>query len=114
MMPIEKTLQAYKNEKLNCAQSILRGFQDKKAVAEDKILAARALGGGRAPEGLCGALYAAMELAKSPDSSKTLADAFIQNAGSDKCREIRKLGKLTCEGCVRLAAEQLARVIDPT
>jgi hypothetical protein len=112
-MPIEKTLQAYKNEKLNCAQSVLRGFQDKSKIAEDDIAEARALGGGRAPGGLCGALYTAMELAKSSGSNKTLADAFVQNAGSTKCREIRKQGKLTCEGCIRLAAEQLAQIIDP-
>jgi hypothetical protein len=111
-MSIGKTLDAYSQERLNCAQSIFRGFQDKASVSQETIDEARAFGGGRAYEGRCGALYAAMELTKSPRAKETLIDAFVRQAGSDKCREIKKLGKFKCIDCVRLAAEELARSID--
>jgi hypothetical protein len=32
-MPVQKSLTAYQQEKLNCAQSILRGFQNIKKVS---------------------------------------------------------------------------------
>jgi len=108
-MPIQKSLNAFTQERLNCAQSILRGFQEKAGVAESAIEEARALGGGRAFEGRCGALYAAMELTPSSDVKASLIDAFIKQAGSDKCREIKKRGKFKCVDCVRLAAEELAK-----
>jgi hypothetical protein len=108
-MPIQKTLNAYTQERLNCAQSIFRGFQEKAGIAETTIENARALGGGRASEGQCGALYAALELTPSPDNKASLIDAFIRQAGSDKCHEIKKLGKFKCVDCVRLAAEELAK-----
>jgi hypothetical protein len=112
-MPIQKTLQAYKQEKLNCAQSVLRGFQEKKGIQDDVIHAAKSLGGGRAPEGRCGALHAALEVTVCPATKDRLTSAFLEKAGSEKCREIRKLGKLTCEECVTLAAEELAKASEP-
>jgi hypothetical protein len=110
-MPIQKTLNAYTQEHLNCAQSIFRGFQEKAGVSETIIEDARALGGGRAYEGRCGALYAALELTKSPQAKETLINTFVQQTGSDKCREIKKLGKFKCVDCVRLAAEELAKTL---
>lgn len=110
-MPIQKSLSAYTQERLNCAQSIFRGFQEKCSILETTIEDARALGGGRAYQGRCGALYAALELTPSPDIKASLIDTFVKQAGSDKCREIKKLGKLKCVDCVRLAAEELAKYI---
>ncbi len=108
-MPIQKALNAYTQERLNCAQSIFRGFQDHAGVSQEIIDDASALGGGRAYEGRCGALYAALELAKSSQAKEAMINIFVQQAGSDKCREIKKIGKLKCIDCVRLAAEELAK-----
>ncbi len=106
-MPIERSLRAYKHENHNCAQSILRGFQVAKAVPEQMIITAKAMGGGRAPEGRCGALHAALELTSDPAARERLIQSFVAKAGSEACREIKKHRKLTCEECVRLAAEGL-------
>lgn len=106
-MSVEKTIKAYKEERLNCAQSILRGFQESCQISEDTIIEARKLGGGRAEEGLCGALYSANLLAENETVKLHLHERFIGLAGSEKCREIRKLGRLACSGCVELAASVL-------
>ncbi len=111
-MPIQKVLTAYTQERLNCAQSVLRGFQDKTGISQEAIDEARAFGGGRAYEGRCGAIYAALELIKSSQAKEAMIHTFIQQAGSDKCREIRKIGKLKCIDCVRLAAEELVKLSD--
>jgi hypothetical protein len=109
-MPIQRALQAYRHERHNCAQSIFRGFQEARAIPERTILLAQALGGGWAPEGRCGALHAALELTADLAAKERLTRAFVEKAGSEACREIKKHRKLSCEDCVRLAAEELARL----
>ena len=106
-MPVTKSLKAYKEEKLNCAQSILRGFQDKCQVSDEQIAEAKKNGGGRAENGICGALHSAAHLARNDEIRQSLHERFIVHAGSDKCREIRGEGKLSCAGCVELAAKTL-------
>ena len=105
-MSVVKAMRAYQEEKLNCAQSVLRGFQERYAIQEEQITAAKQLGGGKAENGLCGALYAASLLADDT-LKKKLNEHFIVEAGSDKCREIRACGKLSCGECVELAARVL-------
>lgn len=106
-MPVERALNAYKNERLNCAQSVLRAFQPHPDISDDDILHARHHGGGRAEEGLCGALYAALRLTDSATARQELQDEFVAKAGSDKCREIRRAARIPCVECVRLAAHLL-------
>lgn len=106
-MTVEKAKAAYAVERLNCAQSILRAFQESRGVTEEQISAARQLGGGRAENGVCGALSAASSLVEEPQIRERLRKRFVAEAGSEKCREIRKLGRLTCEECVLLAATLL-------
>lgn len=107
-MPVERTLTAYKEERLNCAQSILRGFREHRNISEDEIIRARRFGGGRAEDGLCGALYAALQLVDDPMLRQRMQEAFVASVGSDKCREIRGSGRIPCVECVRIAASLLA------
>lgn len=106
-MLVKKSIKAYKEEKMNCAQAILRGFQEPGQVSEEIINNARKLGGGRAEGGVCGALYSADLLAENESVKQNLHERFISLAGSEKCREIRKIGRLACSGCVELAASVL-------
>jgi len=108
-MSKEKSIEVYKEKRLNCAQSILTGFKDSHAVTDEKILEAKKHGGGRAPENKCGALHSASELIRDEDVRKKAEEAFAAKAGSVKCREIREKGKLSCAGCVELAAELLEK-----
>ena len=93
--------------RLNCAQSVLKAFQKEAALPDSAIDNAGNLGGGRAPEGLCGALYGAELIAEEDDVKTGLESAFTDIAGSTKCREIRGNNRLSCRGCVALAAQLL-------
>jgi len=89
-------------ERLNCAQAVLDAYQ---AVTGRHVAAVndfKVFGGGRAPGGECGALYAACQCA--PESAAALRAAFAVRAGTTLCRE---LDALPCEECVALAARLL-------
>ena len=87
----------------NCAQSVAAG-----AGREDLISAMAAMGGGRAPEGMCGALYAALQLL--PEEKQAAAMAEFQNkAGSMLCREIKSGTVFSCAECVALAEQLLKK-----
>lgn len=107
-MPVQRAIAAFKDRRLNCAQSVLHAFQQEHSIAEDEITQARHLGGGRADGGRCGALHAACVLAGDETARGNLRMAFAAKAGSEQCREIRKSKTLSCEQCVELAAELVA------
>ena len=97
------------NKKHNCAQAVIAGFKDKFSLEDELVASFAGYGGGKAPEGCCGALYAAQHVLKSASSEEIekCNEAFIKAAGSNKCREIRSMKKLVCLGCVEKAAEFL-------
>ncbi len=93
--------------RLNCAESIVDAFQEKFPLpVEDRDLFL-SCGGGRAPGGICGSLFAAKTLLGKhrPDKLAECERALEAQAGSVKCREIRALKKLSCVGCVEKIAE---------
>lgn len=106
-MPVERATTAYTQERLNCSQSVLRAFQECRQISEAEITAAQRHGGGRAENGICGALHAALRLADAPAVRAQLQDGFVTHAGATTCREIRRAGRLPCLECVRLAARLL-------
>lgn len=82
----------------NCAQSVAAGLGHEELVP---VLAGA--GGGRAPEGICGALYAA--LLTTPEAEhEEIRREFAARAGSVLCRELKTVYKFPCVECVRLAA----------
>ena len=96
--------------KLNCAQSIVGAYREKFSAPQDDMLDQFArYGGGRAPGGECGSLYAAMILLDKshPARLKACEEVLRHHAGSTKCKEIRALGRLSCVGCVEKVAEYL-------
>lgn len=94
-------------ERYNCAQAVLKAFEGELNITKEQILSAARKGSGRAEEGLCGALYAARLLVDNEGAVKDLNMAFEKEGGSTECRQIRKLNKLSCRGCVRLAAKSV-------
>lgn len=91
-------------EGYNCAQSVLKAFQDSQKISESEIADYKSAGGGRAVGGLCGALCAAKRIV-GEEAFNEISKKFEQQAGSLKCTEIRKAGRLSCKGCVGTAAE---------
>lgn len=106
-MEIQKALEHFRNkhgQNYNCAQSVAAAFDaDPAAFAKH--------GGGKAPEGWCGAAYVAAQLG---GDAQVVEAAFRAQAGTPKCREILRAGAFKCAGCVelgvRLIQEHLASV----
>jgi len=93
-------------DKLNCAQAILKTFQKECDVSDEMIADYKAFGGGRAEGGVCGAIYAAMNLAD--DKHKADMEAkFTEAATYMGCQDIKKSQSLSCPDCVAEAAQIL-------
>jgi hypothetical protein len=104
----EKALAWFHGEdNFNCAQAVLKAFQEECGVPDAEISEQVKSGGGRADGGVCGALFAAMLLA-APEQAATIEACFVNETGSSRCREIRATGKLDCRACVALAARLLS------
>ncbi|MFA4943429.1 MAG: C-GCAxxG-C-C family (seleno)protein [Lentisphaeria bacterium] len=105
---IDHALRAYHARTHNCAQSVLRAFQESHAVAECQIATAHGHGGGKAAAGRCGALHSALALtAAEPERQAQIRRQFQAATGSEACREIRRLKQKSCRDCVALAASLL-------
>ena len=96
-MEVAKALENFRNTQghnYNCAQAIAAAFEVDPALFEGH-------GRGHAPEGWCGAAYAAAELSGNPEAVKS---AFMEAAGSVACREIRRSRTMSCTACVETSA----------
>lgn len=66
----------------------------------------KSCGGGRAPEGMCGALYGAIQVA--PGRAEELKSAFIAQNGAWKCCDLKGgAQRVACQQCVSVAAQLL-------
>ena len=113
-MPINKAKNYYLGKgstRLNCAQSVIKAFQEHFGYDDKLVAEFLACGGGRAPGGVCGAYFAAKHLLQKKDPAKLTEfdNWFLEKAGSLQCREIREKRQLSCLGCVEKAAEFIAR-----
>jgi hypothetical protein len=104
----ERALKVFRQppERLNCAQSVLSAWREVFADTATTVAELKPFGAGRAPEGLCGAVYAACLLA--PSRADELKAAFAARVGSLYCKEIRAAKQHPCAECVAQAAELLA------
>ncbi len=89
-------------ENWNCAQSVLKGFQAECDIPESRIDEFRAYGGGRAPGGICGALYAA-DMLLAEQGRDSISRQFAAEAGNIHCLHIKKESKTSCKDCVKIA-----------
>ena len=92
-------------EYLNCAQSVLHAWREVSGDTSIALADLKFLGGGRAPDGLCGALHAACMVA--PDRAEALKQNFAKQLGSLYCKELRAAKVHPCETCVGQAAKLL-------
>jgi len=86
---------------LNCAETIAAAFGH-----EDIFPQMRQCGGGHAPDGICGALHAALVLA--PESRREeIKRKFALEAKSVYCFELKNKHHTSCLSCVMTAATLL-------
>lgn len=90
----------------NCAQTICA------AVRRMDLLEAMAeFGHGKAPEGLCGALYGALQ--SSPEEKRPeVLRRFVSKLGYSKCKELKREGRVSCPECVAAAASLAAEMVE--
>lgn len=102
MNAAEKALSTFRQPPCmyNCAQTVCAAFD-----RDDMLEAMKACGGGRAPEGTCGALYAATLLA--PERAGEITAAFLSANGATRCRELKGEHRVPCQTCVATAASLL-------
>ena len=94
-------------EGYNCAQAIFKAFETEYGISQKQIDGLKKKGFGRTEGGRCGALYAVRTLVGDPESAGTVERQFSEATGSHTCRRIRRLKRVTCEGCVDIAARLL-------
>ena len=101
---MERKIHLYFRKPFNCAQTVMRIIEDEDAISAKKIEKAKQHGGGNAPEELCEALYAVLQYLPKEDRCK-FRKAFQKSIGSEKCKDIRKENKFSCQECIKKAME---------
>lgn len=99
--------------KLNCAQSIMKAAQGVTGISDEAIaLQYGDKGGGKAPGGLCGALYSAKQIL-GPDSPEAAAleAEFEATLGEKCCKQLKGELKIPCERTVSLAQTLLEKYL---
>lgn len=81
----------------NCAQSVANKYKDL-YKSSDIVSEYAPYVGGRAPGGLCGALYAAMQAV--PEHADEIRAEFVASCGAETCRAIKTESKTPCQVCV--------------
>lgn len=97
----------YISRRGNCAQSVALAWKDKKQPEADHHDRLSGFGRGQAPEGTCGALFAARELVGEHRKDQLTTLFKEKSGGYTTCRDIRKNRTLPCTQCVALAADLL-------
>lgn len=105
----ETASEYHRQRRGNCAQSVAFAWGAKNPGGRGVEESFAGYGGGRAPGGLCGAVFAGCELAGA-DAAEAIKREFAEQSGGVlTCKEVRAAKKKTCTECVGLAAELLER-----
>jgi len=93
-------------EGYNCAQAVIK-IHDHTDTLEHVIEELNTKGGGRAPHGMCGALYGALEMAEGTNKKQYIKNEFIKQNGAETCRELKRIHHTPCSQCVESACRLL-------
>ena len=88
-----------------CAQAVWKAYAAQAGLDEACLESLSRFGGGRAPDGECGALFAAKSLFQDRAAQRAIENIFVRAAGDATCRAIRKGKTFTCGQCVQTAAD---------
>ncbi len=97
----------YRSRRGNCAQAVHAGWQSAGSPGDCGQLDFSSCGHGRAPEGICGALHAACEIAGTEAGGHIKARFSEMTGGHVTCRSIRTNRAASCIECVEKVAEIL-------
>jgi len=107
-MSVLKALDLYHGkDNYNCAQAIRLAFAKENDEKDALVKEYKLYGHGKAPQNTCGAVYAGMKLTNELDYEAGFASTFKQETGYIKCSDLKVTGKVSCEECVKIAAQIL-------
>lgn len=106
---VERAVELFRSRLANCAQSVAQAWCEKTGRNSQEYEYLSGSGRGQAPDGACGALYAA-RCVVGEDRAAQVEAAFAEASGGlTRCQEIRARRALTCIECVRTAATALSQ-----
>ena len=111
--PVKSAMEAYAGP-YNCAQAVAFAFRHVSGLTDADVADHKRNGGGRAPEGHCGALHAALQVLPEEPRRADLLEQFKARVGSVCCRDIRAAKVTPCAACVQTAATLLRDALDAT
>ncbi len=97
-----------RKHQLGCAQAVTKAFQQDLKISNEHINWLATYNTGQAPNGICGAIYAALELCTSEEQKIRVRNKFLHHAKHLSCRDIRKNRAISCRQAVEIAANILA------
>lgn len=92
--------------KFNCAQAIVHKWGSDESLVDQM----RRYGGGKATDGNCGALHGALTVLKEKSLKEKMLSLFKDRAGSNRCKYIKQVGKISCIECVDIADQILQEI----
>lgn len=95
----------------NCAQAVANKWHAHFEIPASIVADMKAFGGGRSPEGLCGALFAGLEVVPSEEDKQHLLAQFEATTGRTKCLDLKRDRKFSCTQCVDIV-DQLIEAIE--
>ncbi len=109
----DEAVKFYKGlEQYNCAQAVLKSFEEHHEVTQRSIRKYSSYGSGEARGGVCGALFAARSLIKNRKHKKEFTRRFQEEVGTILCAEIMQFGYLSCAGCIYIAHKIVQEMIN--
>ena len=102
-------IEYHRQRRGNCAQSVAFAWGSKYPGGRGVEAVFAGCGAGRAPGGLCGALYASCELAGAHAAEAIKRSFAGKTGGHQTCKDIRASRALPCSECVELAADLLEK-----
>ena len=106
----EEAKKFYIERRGNCAQSVEYAWKKHNEQNNNNIDSSSS-GHGRAANGMCGALFAASELAGDDKREKVIEQFKKKSGGHISCRDIRQSRKISCVDCVATAATILKETL---
>lgn len=93
----------------NCAQAVHKAWQQHTGLDDKQIeLLYRPMGGGRAPSGICGAIYAVQTIVgEGSPEAEALTRAFTERMGGLTCQELKGKHGRPCSTLVAEASKLL-------
>ena len=102
----DKAVSFYRRGRGNCAEAVASVFSDAGIGEPVPAFSMSDCGHGRAPGGICGALYAGCVVAG--EYADIVEDRFREKTGDMVvCRDVRRSGMISCCGCVALVCDTL-------